>query len=126
MYVGRSVKSRGRRRYSPLGRLAASDVGRGLLGLLAQAGSAVGVLLSDRLAIGQVLGSIDDQNEGADLGTINAHVGENAGRVHPVERVGDFGLGRHGADISSVAASFDFALAYAESKLSERDRQWIR
>lgn len=83
----------------PFGCLAASDIRRGLLRLLAQSSSAVRVLLPDRLAIRQVLGSIDDQDERADLGAINAHVGENAGRVHSIERIWDFGLGRHGVDI---------------------------
>lgn len=110
-----------RQRYSPLGRLSASDIRRGLLRLLTQPSSAVGVLFSNRLAIGQVLSSVDDQNEGADLGAINAHVRENAGRVHSIERVWDFGLGRHDADSSIVACVSRLRIGVCRVRSRQRD-----
>ncbi len=91
-----------RKRDLPFGRLAASNVRRSLLGLLAQSSSAVGILLADRLSVGQILGPVDYENECADFRAVNAHVGEDAGRVHAIERVVDFRLGRHAAQISSA------------------------
>lgn len=78
----------------PFRGLTAADIGVGLLCLLPQAGSAVRILLADRLAVRQVLASIDNNNEGTDLRAINSHVGEDTGRVHPTEGI-NLGLGRH-------------------------------
>lgn len=72
----------------PLGRLASSYIGRRLFGLFAETGSTVRVLLSNGLAIGQVLGAVDNGDKGADEGSISAEVGEDAGGVHPIEGVG--------------------------------------
>lgn len=72
----------------PLGGLTTSLVGDGLLCFLSQAGSAVGVLLANGLAVGQVLGPVDDEDEGSDFRAVNAHVGEDAGGMGPVDGVG--------------------------------------
>ena len=77
----------------PLGRLSTPDIRGRLLGLLAQASSAVGVLFPNCLAIGQILGAVDYENECSDLRAIYAHVGEDACRVHGIQV--DLGLGRH-------------------------------
>lgn len=66
------------RRNVPLGCLAATDVGSGLLRLFSQAGSAVGILFTDRLAIGQVLSAVDDDDQSTNLGPVDCHVRENA------------------------------------------------
>ena len=71
----------------PSGGLAASDIGLRLLGLFSESSSAVRVLLADRLAVGEVLGSVHDEHEGADLGAVNRHVREDASGGTPVQVV---------------------------------------
>lgn len=77
-------------RHLPLGCLATSDVCCGLLGLLAEACSAVRVLLADGLEVGEVLRAVDDGDEGADDRPVGGHVGVDAGGVGDVERVALF------------------------------------
>ena len=74
--------------------LAATNVGVGLLDLLAEAGRAVRVLLADGLAIRQVLCAVDDKHKCANDGAVDAEVGKDAGGVRPVEGIG-LCLGRH-------------------------------
>lgn len=75
--------------------LPASDIRVGLLGLLSEPSSAVGVLFADGLPVGQVLGPVDDEHQRADKGAIDGHVGKDASSMRPIQRVSlDFG-GRH-------------------------------
>lgn len=79
--------------------LAAANIGVGLLGLFSEASGTVGVLLADGLAIGEVLGTVNDEDKCADKRAIDTQVREDAGGVHPIEGV-DLGLGRHqGGDV---------------------------
>ena len=80
----------------PSRRLAATNICSRLLCLLAEARSAVGILFADRPAVGQVLGAVDDNDERADFGAVNAHVREDACCVHLREEGIDLGLVRHG------------------------------
>lgn len=66
----------------PFRSLATSLVRLRLLGLLAQSCSAVGVLLSHRLPVGQVLCAVDNDDQGAYLGTVDGHVRVDACCVH--------------------------------------------
>lgn len=50
----------------PLRSLSSTNVGRRLLSFFAQSSRTVRILLSDRLSVGQVLGSVDDGDKGAD------------------------------------------------------------
>jgi len=87
----------------PSRRLPTADIGVCLLGFLAQTCSAIRILLSDCLAVGQVLGSIDNDHQSTNLGPINGHVRKDACCVHAIDkRRVDFGLGRHHVDIVGV------------------------
>lgn len=65
-----------------------------LLRLFAQSRSTVRVLLADALPVWEILGPVNDEDERADVRAVDAHVGEDARGVHPVERV-RFAFGRH-------------------------------
>lgn len=67
--------------------LATTNIGGGLLCFLAEAGGAVGVLLANGLAVGQVLCAVDNENESANDRAVDAHVGKNARRVRPTDEV---------------------------------------
>lgn len=87
-----SVADRGRRptcpwRGLPLGSLATSDVGGGLLCFFSQSAGTVGVLLADCFAIGKVLCAVDNDNEGSNDRPIEAHVGKDAGGMGAVDEV---------------------------------------
>lgn len=83
----------------PSGRLAAALVRLRLLRFLAEAGGAVGVLLAHGLAVGQVLGAVDDGHEGADLRAVDGHVRVDA---IGVRRAGELSKrGRHGVGCST-------------------------
>lgn len=69
----------------PLGGLASSNVGCGLLCLFSQPAGTVWVLFADGLAIGKVLCAVDNDDEGSNDRPVEAHVGEDAGGV----RAGD-------------------------------------
>lgn len=74
--------------------LAATNVGVGLLCLLAEAGRTIRVLLADGLAIRQVLCAVDDKHKRTNDRAVDAEVGEDASGVRPVKAVG-LCLGRH-------------------------------
>lgn len=71
--------------FVPLGGLTTSLIGDGLFGFLSQAGGTIGILLANGFPIRQVLGSVDDEHEGADFRAVNAHIGEDAGRMGPID-----------------------------------------
>ncbi len=71
----------------PLGSLASANISRRLLGLFTESGSAVGVLLANGLAIGQVLGAIDNGDERADDGAVDREVGEYTGGMGSAREV---------------------------------------
>jgi hypothetical protein len=48
-------------------------------------------LLSDRLAIRQVLGSIDDSDQGSNLWAVHCNVGKDTGSVRRTHQVLDLG-----------------------------------
>lgn len=71
------------REYLPFRSLTTSNVCCRLAGFLAEARSAVWVLLSNCLSVGQVLCSIDNEYQCAYDWAINAHVRKDSRRVHP-------------------------------------------
>jgi hypothetical protein len=74
--------------------LTSSDIGLGLVGFFAESRRAVRILLSNCLAIGQVLGSINNGDESADDGSVNGQVGKDSSRVLYTEGLGR-GPSRH-------------------------------
>lgn len=80
----------------PFGCLSSANVCGGLLGLLAQPGGAVGVLFADGLAVRQVLGPVDNGDQGADPRAVDGHVGIDASRVGSSGEGVRLGLGSHG------------------------------
>lgn len=65
----------------PPGRLPTSLVNRRLLRFLAQACGAVGILLAHGLSVGQVLRAVTHHDQGANLGSIDSHIGVDARSV---------------------------------------------
>lgn len=65
----------------PLWRLPTSLIGVCLLRFLSKSCSAVRVLLAHCLAVREVLCSVNNENECANLWTVDSHVGEDAGCV---------------------------------------------
>lgn len=82
----------------PFRRLSTTDIRRGLLSLLAQAGGAIRILLANGLAVRQVLGSINNGDESANLGPVDRQVGKDTCSVRPIEGMLLLllDLGRHG------------------------------
>lgn len=95
----------------PFWGLAASNVGCSLLGLFPQTSGTIRILLANGFAIGQVLGSVDHCNDGADFRTIHGEVGEDAGRMHPIlkERLWFHGHGDRSSSDSSSRVGFTTA-----------------
>lgn len=52
-------------------------------------------MFTNGLPIWEVLCSVDDEDEGSNLGAVDAHIREDTGRVHTVQWVGWFRFGRH-------------------------------
>lgn len=52
-------------------------------------------MLAHGSAIGEVLGAVEDDDEGADFRTVDRHVGEDAGGVHSVGSAGGGDFGGH-------------------------------
>lgn len=88
-YEGQSTKSNGRFLWDnlPLGRLASSNIGGGFLCFFSQSPSTVWVLLANSFSIGKILCTVDNDDEGSDDRTIEAHVGKDAGRMRTVDEV---------------------------------------
>lgn len=78
----------------PFGRLAATNVCCCLPGFLSQSCRTIGILLANRFSVGQVLGSIDDGDEGADVWAVDGHVGKDARGVSTLDGV-RLGFGCH-------------------------------
>lgn len=93
----------------PFGCLASSYVGCGLLCLFSQSSGTVWVLLTDRFPIGKVLRTIDDDDEGSNDRTIEAHVGKDAGRMRTVDEVGLNHLDKRGRVLGDLKGKVQVA-----------------
>lgn len=65
----------------PLGSLTSPNIRSGLFCFLAESSSAVGVLFANGFPVWQVLCTVDNDNEGTNDGTVEAHVGKDARRM---------------------------------------------
>ena len=87
---------------SPSRRLASPYISHRLFGFLPQPRSAVRILLSNSLAIREVLCAIDNSDEGANLGPVDRQVGKDACSMRAVEGVVLDLAGRHDASSCGV------------------------
>lgn len=77
--------------------LSSSQVGLCFVGFFAQSCCRVWVLLSHRLAVGQVLGSVDNGDQGSNDRAIDGDISEDACRMVDLS---DFG--RHGVFLAHI------------------------